>query len=410
MSLFEAEGKRAYIRRARIRNFRSIGACDVLLGDLTILVGRNGAGKSNFLDAMRFVTDALQTSLDHAIQSRGGIEDVRRQTVGHPRNFAIALEVELPNLSTARYQFEIAAREQGRFAIKNEKLTVVGASKERLGHYEVQDGKLTSKSEDAMPVPTDDRLYLVSVSGIPIFRPTYDALLAMGFYNLNPDAMKELQSPDAGELLHRDGSNIASVIARLTQDKPEVFERIKDYLLTIVPGITDVTREALGPRETLKFRQTVKGAKHPWSFYAASMSDGTMRVLGTLTAVVQLAGRKSPLTLVGIEEPETALHPGASGSLMDALREATAQTQVVVTTHSPDLLDQLRPDKEKLLVVDMYEGNSRIAIPDDASHKAIRDHLYSPGDLLRMDQLQVNESDLERQRQMTFDQLDGGDA
>ncbi|MCH7517165.1 MAG: AAA family ATPase, partial [Bacteroidetes bacterium] len=55
MSLFEAEGKRAYIRRARIRNFRSIGKCDVLLGDLTVLVGRNGAGKSNFLDAMRFV-------------------------------------------------------------------------------------------------------------------------------------------------------------------------------------------------------------------------------------------------------------------------------------------------------------------------------------------------------------------
>src|SRR4051794_30422853 len=102
----------------------------------------------------------------------------------------------------------------------------------------------------------------------------------MGFYNLNPDAMKQLQSPDAGELLHRDGSNVASVIARLSADQPNAVERIQSYLVNIVPGIMDVERATLGPMETLQFKQRVAGSSRPWNFFAASMSDGTLRALG----------------------------------------------------------------------------------------------------------------------------------
>jgi predicted ATPase len=240
----------------------------------------------------------------------------------------------------------------------------------------------------------------VNAAGLPEFRGVYDALLAMGFYNLNPEAMKELQNPDAGELLHRDGSNIASVIARLSADKPRIKERIKSYLATIVPGITDVERIALGPRETLQFRQEVVGSKHPWKFFASSMSDGTLRALGTLVAVTQLAERRSPVSLVGIEEPETALHPAAAGALMDALREAASHTQVVVTSHSPDLLDQVLPDGDALLAVQSKQGNTEIGPVDPASRDAIRKHLYSPGELLRMDQLAIDPLDLERQQQM----------
>ncbi|GAG49822.1 unnamed protein product, partial [marine sediment metagenome] len=173
----------------------------------------------------------------------------------------------------------------------------------------------------------------------------------MGFYNLNPEAMKELQSPDAGALLHRDGSNIASVIARMGVDKPAIKDRIKSYLDRIVPDIADVDRIALGPRETLEFRQEVVGSKYPWRFFAASMSDGTLRAFGSLVAVTQLGNRKLPVRLVGIEEPETALHPAAAGALMDALREASAHTQILITSHSPDLLDETDSGADVLLAV-----------------------------------------------------------
>ena len=336
MGLFATEEKRSSLRRVLIRNFKSIERCDVLLGNLTVLVGRNGSGKSNFLDALRFVADSLQTSLDHAIKSRGGIDAVRRKSTGHPRNFEIELRVELPTVSVATYGFEIAAREQGRFVVKHEKLRILDGAGQKLAHYSVEEGRLLSASPSTLPPPAPDRLFLVVASALPEFRALYESLLSMGFYNLNPDAMKELQSPDSGELLHRDGGNIASVIARLSEDEPAVFARIKEYLETIVPGIKEVNRVSFGPKETLEFRQDVKGSKHPWKFFATSMSDGTLRALGALTATTQLSNQTAAVQLEGIEEPETALHPAAAGALMDALREAASQTQVVFTTHSPD--------------------------------------------------------------------------
>ena len=70
------------------------------------------------------------------------------------------------------------------------------------------------------PAAAIDRLYLVNASGLPAFRPVYEALSRMGFYSLNPDSMRDLQSPDAGDLLARDGSHIASVLAQLKKNNP----------------------------------------------------------------------------------------------------------------------------------------------------------------------------------------------
>jgi predicted ATPase len=118
------------------------------------------------------------------------------------------------------------------------------------------------------------------------------------------------------------------------------------------------------------------------------MSDGTLRALGILVAVSQRAGKDYPVSLVGIEEPETALHPAAAGALMDALGEASSHTQILATTHSPDLLDQVDLETDSLLAVVLQEGVTRVAPIDPASREAIRTHLYTPGELLRLDQLE----------------------
>lgn len=366
------------------------------LGRLTALVGRNGAGKSNFLDALRFVTDGLQTSLDHAIKSRGGIKAVRRHSTGHPRNFAIQLQFNVGSWDVAHYGFEIAARSEGGFQVKQENLSIIRGPRE-IAHYMVADGNVSSKTHPTMPLAVSDRLYLVNVSGIPDFREAYDALVAMGFYNLNPEAMKELQSPDAGELLHRDGANLASVVARLEKEAPEVKRRTEQYLAKIVPGVVGADSVAVGRMETISFRQEVTGASHPWPFLAAYMSDGTLRALGMLIAVQQLAQPRHRIRLVGIEEPESALHPAAARSMMDALVEATSHTQVIVTTHSADLLEGLPADGDNILAVHARQGETFIAPIDAASRSAIHDHLYSAGELLRMDQLGPDKSDLLRQ-------------
>lgn len=381
-----------FLRKVGIRNYKSIGKASVELGRLTILVGRNGSGKSNFLDALRFVADSLQTSLDHAIKSRGGIDAVRRRSTGHPRNFAISLDVVLPQWQAAEYTFEIASQERG-YSVRKESLRVVSKGL-LVGSYQVDSGRVQSSLRAKLPPAVADRLYLVTASGLPEFRPVYDALSAMGFYNLSPEAMKEVQIPDAGELLHRDGSNVASVVARLSADQPARLERIQSYLATIVPEITAVEKVSLGPSETLQFRQGVA------DFYAANMSDGTLRALGALVAVTQLAEGKERVRLVGIEEPETALHPAASGALMDALHEAAEHTQILVTTHSPDLLDRVDFETDTVLAVAMDARETWIAPIDRASAQAVKEHLYSPGELLRLDQLEPDRESLERQKQL----------
>lgn len=88
----------------------------------------------------------------------------------------------------------------------------------------------------------------------------------------------------------------------------------------------------------LKFHQRTEDEQAPWSFTALHMSDGTLRALGILVALFQ-AKVNSRVRVVGIEEPELALHPGASDLLRDALREGSEYAQVIVTSHSPELLD-----------------------------------------------------------------------
>jgi predicted ATPase len=382
-----------FLAKVKIKNYKSIGKCDIDLARMSVLIGRNGSGKSNFLDALKFVVDGLVTSLDHAIKARGGIQSVRRKSTGHPRNFAIELKLNLPEMRVASYAFEIAARTEGGFSVKREDLKIVSGAGKPVGHYSVADGQLIGSRPENLPQPVSDRLFLVVASGIPEFRPAYDALCSMGFYNLNPDSMRELQSPDAGELLHHDGDNIASVIGRMNADQKE---RAEAFLSKIVPGIDGVERSTLGPRETLEFRQTIEGAEHPWKFLAASMSDGTLRALGILTAASQLLKPNGSARLVGIEEPETALHPAAAKALVDALKEATAHTQVIITTHSAELLDAI-DEPDSLFVVQARKGETSIAGIDPASQEVIRKHLFSPGEMLRMDQLEPDQKDLQRQ-------------
>ncbi len=158
----------------------------------------------------------------------------------------------------------------------------------------------------------------------------------------------------------------------------------------IVPGLRQVAvRHALG-LETLEFRQDVQGMKHPWRFKALSMSDGSLRAFGVLVALFHRRGGEgnSTASLVGLEEPETALHPAAAGVLFDALSEASEERQILVTTHSPDLLDRDDVPTEALRVVVMDRGRTRIGPVSETGRTILRQGLYTPGELLRLSQLE----------------------
>ena len=381
-----------FITRVRLRNYRSIAGCDVQLAPLTILVGPNGSGKSNFLDALRLTSESLRSSLDHALRERSGVAEVRRKSHGHPNHFGVRLDFDLDELP-GYFAFEVAARKAGTYEIQHEACAWAGT------HYLVENGTLKRPPAVVSPPAVRDRLYLVNAAGLPALRPVFDALSTMGFYNISPAKIRDLQAPDQGDLLDREGTNLASVLERLEKSSPEAKRRIEEYLARVVPGIEGLQPTRVGHMETIEFRQRVVGSKQPWSFPAINMSDGTLRALAVLTALFQFADR-STARLVGIEEPETALHPAAAGLLVDCLREGARERQVVVTTHSPDLLDSDALTEEQLLAVSAVDGKTTIGRVDSASRRALKDSLYRAGELLRMGQLEPDPSSLSEAEQL----------
>jgi predicted ATPase len=380
--------KTPFLQRITIRNYKSIAACQVDLSQLMFLVGPNGAGKSNFLDAIRFVADALRTSLDHALRDRGTIKEVRRRSGGHPNHFALRFDFVLPNGQAGHYAFRVGAKPAGSYEVQNEECRVY--SSEALGtehHFKVQSGKIVSTTISPMPAAISDRLFLVAASGIPEFRPVFDALSRIEVYNLNTREIAAMQKPDPGDILRRDGSNAASVLQSFSSAARELVKR---NLSRIVPTVTDVEAKTLGTQETVEFRQTVKGQEHPWRFLAGAMSDGTLRAFAILLAVFQASSSRpnvsTPL-LIGLEEPEMALHPAAASVLLSALREGARHCQVIVTSHSPDLLDNEDISSDSLLAVDNIDGLTRIGPLDQAGRLALKDKLFTPGELLRQNQL-----------------------
>lgn len=382
-------GDSTFLTRVLLENYKSIARCDVSLGPLTFLVGPNGSGKSNFLDALRLVTESLRTSLDHALRDRGGIKEVRLRSGGHPTHFGLRLEFRLRTGERGFYAFRVGALKEGGYRVQREDCELLGPDVlSSPAHYSVRDGKVVSTSAQVAPAATGDRLYLVNASGLPEFRPVYEAFSRMGFYSLNPDRIRDLQPPDAGELLFRDGGNLASVLAQLTSHSLDTKKRIEEYLSRVVSGVSGVDAKSIGPKETLEFRQVAVQSKSSWKFLASSMSDGTLRALGILVALFQSAnGHSGQVPLVGIEEPELALHPAAAGVLLDALREGSESTQVLVTSHSPDLMDDPKIPSESILAVVANQGLTQIGALDDVGASALRDRLYTPGELLRLNQL-----------------------
>ncbi len=116
-------------------------------------------------------------------------------------------------------------------------------------------------------------------------------------------------------------------------------------------------------------------------FDAAQESDGTLRVAGILTALLQ----SETLPVVGIEEPELTVHPGALSLVCDFIKQTAHGNQVILTTHSPELLDYL--DTDQVRVVKRRGGETTVGPLDDTQREMVRDHLLTLGEVMRTEGL-----------------------
>jgi predicted ATPase len=223
----------------------------------------------------------------------------------------------------------------------------------------------------------------------------YGALRGISSYSLQVDEMRRPREPDGGERLNADGSNIASVLERLVDKNERGWSpagRIEDWLPVVTPGLEAVRTVDIAGYQALQFDQRPSKDAASWTFTAGEMSYGTLRWLGTLVALYQGSMHGgSPVTLVGLEEPESAVHPGAATAILEAMDEASLTTQVLATTHSAAMLDYEDLDIDIVRAVARVNGRTIIGPVDAASRQILDEALTTAGDLLRMRYLTTDE-------------------
>ncbi|KAK1181335.1 AAA family ATPase [Streptomyces sp. NBS 14/10] len=399
----------------RLREYRSIAACDVRLGPLTVLVGPNGSGKSNFLDALRLVSEALHGSLEQAVRTRGGMAEIRRRQAGHNLKYpddTAFVEIILEwadDHSSGVYGLELADAAGHSARVPHEWARVwwgpQDGEEDRPADaaFDVYEGGAVESTEEIMPPPAQHALYLVRAAGVDAFRALFDGLSRINVYSIDPETMRRPLPPAQGEQLERDGANIAAVLHRLEPfEQPSRYRegpkvRIEEYLRLIVPGLEMVRPTHVGAWDSLDFiQESARGEAEEFgesslersqrTFSALSVSDGTLRALGVLTAL--FSDTDGPYSPIGIEEPENTLHPAAAGVLVDAFQEAAEQRQIIITSHSPELLDHPAFGPEQLRAVRQEDGDTVIDKVDRATAESLSDRLFTAGELLRADQLQ----------------------
>jgi predicted ATPase len=374
------------IRKLILKRFRSITLAEIDFSNPTFLVGRNGAGKSNVLSALEFLADAMQLPLRAVMDRNGGITAVRNKTSakGYPPNLAFRVEFGAINgtVRSAIYAFEIKALKNYGFEVVREQCIVENNQGERK--YFDRTGSEIRSNVGIKPDFDSAALSLPVIGGVASFQPILQTLRGMRVSCVEPGRLRILQEPDAGTSLKPDGSNTASVLQELGRRSPEDFQRVCEILQSIVPNTTAVRVSKHGKSLALDFTQSWGSPENELRFEAFSMSDGTLRAIGLLAAVYQ---QPKPV-LLAVEEPESTMHPGALGAVMDLLRHASRNFQLVVTTHSPDVLDAEWIAPEMIRLVDWNAGSTRISPLAKGSKDAISQHLMSVGEMLRADALQ----------------------
>lgn len=388
------------LREVTIRHYKSLDDVRVLFDPITVIVGPNGVGKTNFVDALKFVRDAAVDGLDHAVLKREGIDRIRQTYKSKPYNVVFDLEFDADDLfgvPPESYSLVLSGK-AGDYRVESETCSYVTSD------Y-LQDSEGVPQVVEGFRSFERKRDGSVLIDGQPFERPIREDAIALGqavdfdvlgssivrsaqgwhFCALYPNTLRELKTPTKDQRLSEDGSNWASVVRALKRKKhgSAAFDRIADVMRIALEGYTDVSVSTAGsylvPRIT---RRTGRGEER---FDPVQLSDGTLRVFGILLALYQ----DPPPSMLIIEEPEQTIHAGVLPALADAFKEASLRTQIVITTHSPQLVDQFDPSN--IRVAWSHNGLTRISSLKNSQAASVRDHLMSLQEYMTAEGLEPEE-------------------
>lgn len=338
------------IEYLKVQNYRALHNLELKnLTPLTVFLGPNGSGKSTIFDVFAFLSECFTESLRKAWDRRGRFRELRtRDSTG-----CIIIELKYRETSKSpliTYHLAID-EENNRPFIAEEWLQWRRASQGkpfRFLDFKKGEGQVISgespdeEGERITEQLASSELLAVNTLGQFAKHPRVSALrrFITGWYlsYLTADHTRSLPEAGAMERLSPTGDNLPNVIQYLKEQHPQRLEEILKTLSDRIPRLEKVEASIMQDGRLL---WEIKDAPFSHPILAKFASDGTLKLLAYLTVLFD----PNPPQLVGIEEPENHLHPRLLPQLAEECRSASANTQLMVTTHSPFFVDSLKPEE-----------------------------------------------------------------
>jgi predicted ATPase len=389
------------IKRIRVKNFKSFKDLEIELGKFNVLIGANASGKSNFIRIFEFLRDIVKHGLDNAISMQGGSEYLRNISIGPSEDFSLEVvsdqgfrglirtrEKGILRMKTYEtiYKFTINFNKTGSgFKIVEDKITQKGKfvrlegqkekikEKEELGEGEIFVSnvkgklKLESKLPNGLTI-TEDYLFprfsreenlqpkklLIELPLFPLMPPSEAIFGSISKYDFDPKLPKKAVPITGMMELEENGENLAIVLKNILEDK-EKERKLSNLVRDLLPFVNKLDIEKFADKSLLFKLEEVYAQKQ--YLPAPLISDGTINITALIIA---LYFEEKLLTI--IEEPERNIHPSLISGVVQMLKEASQEKQIIVTTHNPEMVRHT--DLESILLISRdKEGFSTISRP-----------------------------------------------
>lgn len=316
-----------------ISGYKSIAQCDVKMHKLNILIGANGAGKSNFLSIFRLLNNLAHKNLAIFVKKQGGAS----QLLHFGAKYTAEAKVHLV-FGSKTYTCRFMRDNLDNLLIKSEEIGCYGEG------YEKPLVRQLAKATDNTGLLTvgDDSAHEV-VSALQGWRVYH-------FHDTSEQAkIKNWQHSNDTLYLQADAANLAPFLLKLSQHYPQHYQRIVQTIRLIAPFFRDFFMPT-DDDNSIRLRWWHRDSED--YFDVSQLSDGTLRMICLITLLLQ---PNPPATII-IDEPELGLHPYAITILSSLLKQAAQSSQIIVSTQSVNLLDTFEP--EDIITVDYRAGKS----------------------------------------------------
>ena len=350
-------GKQGQIDRITIKGFKSIKECDVELRDVNVLIGANGAGKTNFISIFEMLSSVLARELSF-YTLRKGLNPLLYN--GKGATDSIFAEFQFGSML---YSYDLEWTEADTLFFRKEQVYVDGKSILGDGGYS------ESNAESAIRKARTHASFSQSVM-IPRWR-------VYQFHDTSPSSRMKSENNIANcDSLLKDASNLAAFLYRLQENHQTEYRKILRAIQRIAPFFLDFE---LKPKEQNKEQIVLrwKQKDHDGTLIPSQLSDGTLRFVCLAVLLLQ-PETIQPDTII-IDEPELGLHPYAITIFAELVKKVAKRKQVILATQSSELLDHFGP--EDVIVVDRTENGSEFKRLDAERLSAWLEDDYSLGEL-----------------------------